>query len=54
MGEKFNSKKMHRIEIAEEIRSFIKKNHPDLIKAANDRCFLAAMQTFRELPLERN
>ncbi len=54
MGEKFNSKKMHRIEIAEEIRSFIKKNHPDLIKAANDRCFLAAIQTFRELPLERN
>lgn len=50
MNEDFNPQKMHRIEIAEEIRSFIGEKYIDLIKAANARCFLAAIQTFREIP----
>lgn len=52
MSEDFNTKKMHRIEIAEEIRFYINNKYPNLIKAANARCFLAAIQTFREIPLK--
>lgn len=50
MGERFNNKKMHRIEIAEEIRRFINNNYSDLYSAACARCFLAAVQTIREIP----
>jgi hypothetical protein len=51
MGETFNLKKMHRIEIAEQIHQFVESNYPMMIEAANARCFLAAIQTYREIPL---
>lgn len=54
MREQFNLKKMHRVEIAENIKNFICNNYPELIKAANARCFLATIQTFREIPFEQN
>lgn len=50
MGGEFNLKKMQRIEIATQIKKFIDKKYPDLNMAANARCFLAAIQTFREIP----
>lgn len=53
MRENFSVKKMHRIEIAEKNRRFVLQKYPDLIKAANARCFLAAVQTYREIPLKR-
>ena len=50
MGRSFNPKKMHRIKIAEDILGYIKENYPQLARAAEARCFLAAVQTYRELP----
>lgn len=50
MGEHFNEKKMHRIIIAQEIQEYIFQKHPNLLGAANFRVFLAAIQTFREIP----
>ena len=53
MGESFNPKKMHRIEIAEDLRCFVEQKYPQLICAAEARCFLAAVQTYREVPLNK-
>ncbi len=50
MGESFNEKKMHRIKIAKDIFIFIKIKYPELIDAAKFRIFLAAAQTYREIP----
>lgn len=50
MNEKFNKKKMHRIKIAENILVFIEAKYPELIDAAKFRIFLAATQTYREIP----
>ncbi len=50
MGESFNESKMHRIKIAEEIYVFIAEKYPDLTDAAKFRIFLAAVQTYREIP----
>lgn len=52
MGESFNPKKMHRIEIAEDIHGFITSKYPQLTRAAEARCFLAAVQTLREVPFK--
>ena len=54
MGESFNPKKMHRIEIAEDIKRFAEEKYPGLLPAARARCFLAAVQTYREVPLEES
>ena len=53
MGRTFNPKKMHRIKIAEDVYGFIKTTYPQLTKAAEARCFLAAVHTFREIPLKQ-
>ena len=52
MGESFNPKKMQRIEVANWVRDFIILKYPQIKKAADARCFLAATQTFREVPLK--
>ncbi|WP_051217003.1 glycosyltransferase family 2 protein [Butyrivibrio fibrisolvens] len=50
MSENFNNKKLHRKEIAQDILKNVKDTYPDLINAAQSRCFLAAVQTYREVP----
>ncbi len=54
MGERFNERKMHRIKIAEDICVFIKAKYPELINAAKFRLFLAATQTYREIPYKND
>ena len=53
MGEGFNSKKMHRIYVAEWNKEFINKKYPWISDAADARCFLSAVQTFREIPFKK-
>lgn len=52
MGERFNPKKMDRIKIAEDIKVSVSKKYPELKKATEVRCFLATIQTFREVPMK--
>lgn len=50
MNEKFNRKKLHRIEIAEQMKEEILTVKPELKSAVYVRCFIANIQTLRELP----
>ena len=50
MSGTFNPKKMHRIEISNNNLDFIKEFFPNLICAAECRCFLSGVQTLREIP----
>ncbi len=47
----FHSGKMQRIEVAETVRSFIQQQYPEILSAAEARCFLAAVQTLREVQI---
>ncbi len=52
MRQKFNSKKLHRIIVAENIKADVLKVYPELEQILNVRCFLANIQTWRELPYD--
>lgn len=50
MNEKFNVKKMHRIQVANMMKETIDVWYPELSAATSARCFLAGIQVFREIP----
>lgn len=53
MNDTFNPKKMHRIQVANELKEYVDKYYPQLKDAASARCFLAGLQVFREIPANR-
>lgn len=53
MNEKFNPKKMERMNIANSQKEYVDARHPDLVSATSFRCFLAGIQVFREIPKEK-
>ena len=53
MNAKFNVKKMQRIQVANELKLYVDKKHPELISATGVRCFLAGVQVFREIPKKK-
>lgn len=54
MGEVFNSKKMHKLDIAYTIHDYISSNYPQMNRAAETRCFMTALQLYREVPWKRD
>lgn len=50
MNEKFNAKKMQRIQVANMMKETVDKWYPELSAATSARCFLAGIQVFREIP----
>lgn len=50
MNAKFNVKKMQRIQVANDLKIYVDEKHPELTSATSVRCFLAAVQVFREVP----
>lgn len=53
MNDDFNEKKMHRIQIANEMKTYVDARYPELSNATSARCFLAAIQVYREIPKNR-
>lgn len=50
MNDDFNEKKMHRIQVANELKTYVDAKYPELSRATSARCFLAGIQVFREIP----
>lgn len=53
MNEEFNVKKMHRIQVVNEMKQYIDTRYPDLKMATSTRCFIAGIQVYREIPKDR-
>ena len=51
MRTSFNLRKMDRAYITEEIYTFINENHPNIIKAADNRKFISNLQAIMDIPL---
>ena len=53
MHKAFDRKKLDRLTISEEILEFVKEHYPEIVKAAEARLFLSALQQLMNLPVEK-
>lgn len=48
--QKFNEKKMHRIQIANELKEYVDEKYPELKPFTSARCFKMGLMVYREVP----
>lgn len=53
MNESFNPKKMHRIQIVNELKKHVDNRYPELKKATSARCFKVGLLTYQEIPYKK-
>lgn len=50
MNQKFNVKKIQRIQVVNDLKEYVDVRYPNLQKATSTRCFIAGLQVYREIP----
>lgn len=53
MNGTFNPKKMHRIQIVNELKDYVDKIYPELCEATSTRCFKTGLLVYQEIPYKK-